>query len=200
MRRMFRLLASAAGLVLIAGACGDPVSVGDPLTDEEIAAISQLLAGSAVDGFNQGFSNPNPSAPLGAPEDLIQFSQSVSYTGTCTGGGSVDVQGSASGQIETTTQSGNLTLNVQTMIAGCQATHNAVVFTVGAEITLSGEFTFEQGAPVGENVFKYEGNFTWTSTDARSGGCQVNVTITISPTGASSVRGAVCGRDVTHVA
>lgn len=199
MTRRVRLVAATLGLVLVA-ACGDPVSFGDPLTDEEAASISAMLGGAAANGFNQGFQSPAAAAPYTAPEDVIQFSQAVSYSGLCAGGGSVNIQGKASGSIDTATESGTLSLDVQASASQCQAVHNTVTFTVDANLSLSGDFEFANGVPVGNNEFTYKGQFEWTSDDARSGGCKIDVRLTITPTGAGVVNGTVCGRTMQPIA
>ncbi len=196
MRRMFRLVSAAAGLVFLA-ACSDPVSFGDPLSDEEAAAISGMLAQGAADGFANGFAasraGNGPAAAAAEPADVISFSQSISFTGLCDGGGTVSVEGRASGTVDTQTNSGTVSLDVKANASRCQAVHNAVTFTVDASMEMKGSLTFAQDAPVGNNEFTYKGKFEFTSDDGRAGGCKIDVKVTISPTGNTVANGSICG-------
>lgn len=198
------------GIAVATAACGDPVSSGDPLTEGEMTAISGMLASSGVDGVEGGLDSGSAS-PVGlslstvtadptVSADLIEFSQSVSYTGTCAGGGSVTVQGNVSGAYDSDTESGSFSVDVDARLSACQALHEGVTFTVDADVELEGTLEFESGLLVGDNVFTYQGHFEWTSDDGRAGSCKIDLTLTLSPEGATSVSGSVCGQTVHTVA
>lgn len=200
MRKHLRMLSYTAGVIVVAGACSDLLTTGDPLTQEEASAISQQVSSDAAQAFNDGWGPAAPAAAAAEAAEPIQFSRTFSRSRECPLSGSVTVTGEASGMVDRETQSGTLSLTMTTVIADCMFARGDVTFTVRTDpsIVKTGNFAYENGHPSGENTFSWEGVIAWESTDGRAGRCEIKGSVTRSADGVSVVRSRVCGHDVQH--
>lgn len=190
-----QVLACAAALAL--AACGDPVSTGDPLTAEEASFLAEEIAGPSFDTMG-GTTQPQAAGPAGASTAQPPFAFNFNASDSCDGGGTVTVSGTIGGNIDDA-GTGTLAIDITEVFTNCRVTRNTQEFIVSSDpnIELSGDFRFENGAPVGNQQFGFEGAFTWQSGE-RSGGCQVEFSATFNPTTESgTVSGKVCGHEVS---
>ncbi len=200
MRTYLRMLTYTAGLALVAGACSDLLTTGDPLTDEEAAAVSQQITSDGSQAFNDAWNQPTPAPAAAAAAEPIDFRREVTRSRECPLAGSVTVTGVASGTVDRETQSGTLNLEMTTVITNCQFAHGDVTFTVYTDpsIVRTGSFSYENGHPSREATFTIRGVIAWESSDGRSGRCEIEGSVTRSAEGVSVVRNKVCGRTVQH--
>ncbi len=200
---MYRNIVRSLALVAALGvaACGDdgPVATGDPLTEAEVAALSEIILTSA---FLSPSGAPNfvEGGPQGAP---VSFSESVELTVPCEGGGSVNLTGSASGTVDDETGEFDLAFSLGQAHSSCVATaQNEQTFELDSSMSLVFNFegTFDQEVTTLDWDGALTGSVDW-ETGEKSGGCSVDLSYAASFTGQSitaSTNGAVCGVTVDN--
>ncbi len=193
---------AALGLVLF-GACSDSQDVagpgGDQLTPAEAAGVSSFFVGQAFSGwdFNAlgGGGGGGAALQSGAPI-TVDFTDAVEAA--CPEGGSVSVSVAIAGTIDDQTGAGDLSLDVVTSAAACGIVADGTGFTVDTnpDLTLTGDFTFADGALVGDSDLSYAGALMWFAEDGRSGSCTYDVVVTLSESGTTVANGTVCGQEL----
>ena len=193
----FLTLVAAATLA----ACGDgPVSVGDPLTDAEAAALGEAVFASAMSNT----ASPQP-AVVGGPQAVpVSVDQDVELTGPCELGGTVDIDGSVSYQADTETEAFSLDYTVTMVHHDCvaMAESNEQVFTLNGADDVTFQFSMSSTGESFELDGGMEGNVAWES-DGRSGQCYIEVAfsgdasqIGTEPEGAFTFEGEICGNTI----
>lgn len=201
--RAGRLGLAAATAALVAGCGDDPVapSSGDELSAAEAAAISAFLVGQSLEGWNfDDIGGPSasiaPSASVGAPIS-IDFSTEASVD--CPEGGTVFLSVDVTGSIDDETQSGNLSLSLIESLDACAFPAEGTVFTLhtSPDLELEGDFTWQNGQPVGTQSFTFAGGVQWGAADGRSGSCAVDLHVTLYEDGSTLESGTVCGSSLS---
>ncbi len=194
-----RLSSLAAVLSLALAACGgDPVGInsGDELSDDEIQAVFNAFGGA--------FTNVNQAQHRATPQEGIQLAEipintSVDLSAPCDLGGSIDLDGSASGTMDDETFESDITMDIDVEFKGC------VVPSEQLLITVNGDIAFDSHLVVGQETFSVDGSqvggFSFTLDDGRSGSCSLDIEFSASTTGStvqSNVSGTVCGRSAAN--
>jgi hypothetical protein len=115
----------------------------------------------------------------------------VSYSGTCPGGGSIEVSGNFDFSLNSSGDgSNNFTLTITP--ANCSVSN--LTINGNPDITLATKLTFQNDAPEFPITLTEGGGITYGPNP--SGSCSTNVTITVSSSLSCSVSGSVCGQSV----
>ncbi len=189
MLRKSRFLAMFLLLTVGAFACSDSTGTvgatdGDPLTDEESAAVLLELM-EVFGGFGA------TSAPAVSPAGTIPIDESLDETAQCPGGGSVRLQGNITGTVDDETFAMDLEFQFTESINDCGVFHNEMLFVVSGapNITWSGDYMYSSQSLTG--TFSMIGGFAYTAGDDRSGSCGIELNVNFT-TGVAS--GNLCGR------
>ena len=194
MRKMsngFICLTTAAALVI--SACdGAPTGVnsGDELGSAEVAAVLGALS-AAFDVVGAGAVPAPAAAPALTPQS---FDESFNETFQCESG-SIGISGSVSGTVDDETFDMNISTEVNWQPNACVVGDEVNTFTIDGDIELTldmvseGEMLSLSGTEVG--------GFSYTSSDAREGSCEINVTYSIVTGQEPSITGTVCGLDAS---
>ncbi len=204
MRKPSRYLSFLAGAALVAAACSDLSGPNHQLTDDEAAFLAEEFAGVALDGVSSsmagspGFAGA-PSASDAPAAGPITWERSFTETRPCPAGGTVTTSGTSKGTIDSETHSGTVEVNHTLAMDDCARTRGDVTITVNTDpaITMTGTVTIEAGHRA-EGSFTKTGTFLWTTSDGRSGSCEVNLTITWGADGSHTVTGTMCGREISR--
>ena len=205
MHKRLWYLSLAAAVALIAGACEPLSGPNGQLTDDEAAFLAQEFADVALNGVSAsmagapGFAGA-PSAADAPAAGPITWERTFTETRPCPAGGTRTTSGSSQGTIDSETRSGTVEVNHTLAMDDCARTRGDVTITVNTDpaITIIGTVTIEAGHRAGGSFTK-TGTFFWTTSDGRSGSCEVNLTITWGPDGDHTMTGTMCGRDVSQL-
>lgn len=187
--------------VCLAG-CGSTSSSSssgdDGLSESEALALSEQIAGVAVNSMNS--IDPNASVNQSLGLKTVQCSQDgstctynipISFRQSCTAGGRIEVTGSITGS--TSNGSGLLQISAQETITDWECITGFII-NGDPYISLSGTFSFMNGAPSTQQTMTITGGFKWGTTAADS--CQIYVSINFNPDGSGTMTGSVCGYSV----
>jgi hypothetical protein len=198
--RMLTLVA-AVGVA----ACGDddgPIATGDPLTDVEAQALSEVILETAFSSTAGGFGGV-PAAVDGPQAAPVPFSTSVDISAPCDGGGTVSIAGDLSGTVDNETGEFDATYNVTQSHSNCVATSaDQQTFTLNGATALG--FAFSAVTQGELTTFDWDGTLTGTidwATGEKSGSCSLSLTYTADYTGQSitaTSTGTVCGVTVNQ--
>jgi hypothetical protein len=198
MHASIRYLAAACGLVLLA-ACSDVAGPGE-LTTEEASFLADEFASSSLATLGTGMG----AMPGGAPPALeagppITWNRTWEATRNCPAGGTVTMAGSVNGEIDRDTRSGTLAVTHSMDMDDCARTRGDVTITVTTDpvITMTGSVSFQAGQRA-SGSFTKTGTFLWTTSDGRSGSCEVNLSITWGADGGHSITGTMCAREINR--
>ncbi|HYV96500.1 MAG TPA: hypothetical protein VE967_03500 [Gemmatimonadaceae bacterium] len=194
---------AVAGIFAFVAACGsDDDSTGTDnatLTDTEFESLVDALG--EVDAFTL---SPAAFGAQPAPVGLaLQQSTTVNVdrTGTCAGGGTTHITGSATRSVSgsTVTVSGTLT---ETYANCTGTTHRGFAFTLGGTASVVTTLTSNSSTGAYTINLHRTGTVQWTSGN-RSGSCSADVTIAASGTSGTatatgSVTGTFCNRTVNR--
>lgn len=202
-----RLAIFALVAVFPLAACGGDDGVGldgDPLTEEEAAALAEYVIGS---GLEEGFSAFEEGTQPGAPARIpIQIEDNVSVTVECPIAGTYGVTSEFTASGDTETQiTANFT--VTQVHDGCTVVpeNTETQFTLDGIPNVQQSFTVVVSAEA--QTIDAEGGIggglSWETDDERSGSCPVDLDYEVSldgETGAGSatVAGTICGVDLSR--
>ncbi len=142
-------------------------------------------------------SSDGPAAAAAVP---VPISISYSHTESCPLFGRIGVTGSVSGSIDSETGDGVLWLQVTETLTDCtfSSSNDDLVINGSPSLTLTGNFSFLQGAPATQQSLTLSGGFRWDFDAGGSGFCALNLTFNLATAGSgtTTVSGTVCGRQV----
>ena len=180
------------------------------LSAAQAQAVSQQVVGAvtAALGNSLGVSLPSdePRPSLGKvvgeihPDSSSDCTSSangescnfpLSYTGTCSGGGTISVSGDVSG---TLSNSGSGSVNAQIMVTPSNCSVSNLTFNGDPDITIDGQLAFANSGPTFPITFSEGGGISYGPNP--SGACQLNVTYSINSLSSCTVTGSVCGQSV----
>jgi hypothetical protein len=201
MQKSVRLFAFATMTAVALTACsgdgggGGGTNSGDPLTAAE---ANEVFAALFDIGFGAALAPGGPMASSGPA--AVAFSESISQSETCPGGGSIGLSGTVSGDIDESTFDGTINMDVTETLNSCVVTldASAVTVTVNGDpnIKITADITIANSGASFSGTFGMNGGFTYTGDDGRSGGCAVNVSVNLTNQSAS---GSVCGQSISGV-
>lgn len=203
MHLRLRYLSLLAGVALLAPACSNLSGPSNTLTDDEAAFLAEQMTTTSLDGVSQSMAgSPGMAgAPVAAEAaGPITWERTFTKTGPCPAGGTVTMSGSTKGTIDSDTHSGTIEVNHVLAMDDCAFTRDAVTITVNTDpdLTMTGTVNIESGHRA-SGSFTKTGTFLWTTSDGRSGSCEVNLTITWNADGSHSISGTMCGRDFAQM-
>ena len=186
-------------LALVVGACSDdPTDIieGDPLTEAEVAALAEVVAGTLFSTW-EGTAGPAP-APARASGTL-----QINDEFPCEFGGSVAVAGSFAFDVDDETGDGTVDFEVTTVHSDCQAESDAGVdFTLNGAPNITASFSVVSDGDLFSFSGGYVGAVAWETGD-KSGTCSIDVDFSLTgnlaaETGSASLTGRVCGVTFEH--
>lgn len=202
MRKPLRHLSLLAGLTLLTAACSDLSGPDQQLTDDEAAFLAEEFASVALDGVTSSMAGSPGTA--GAPAYAaaagpITWERSFTETRPCPAGGTRTTSGTSKGTIDSETHSGTVEVSHTLSMDDCARTRDSVTITVNTDpaIVMAGTVIIEAGHRA-SGSFTKTGTFLWTTSDGRSGSCEVNLTITWGADGGHTVTGTMCGKEISR--
>jgi len=194
-KTFINLIGLATALTLTVVACGDDVtgSGGDELTPTEVNAIFAALS--------LAFADVGAGAPAGPAQAPFDFDESITLTAQCDLGGNIVLSGSLSGSIDDVTFASDIDFTVIFDPNACIVSDGTNTFTVEGDpnITLVLNIVTTGTTQAFTASGTETGGFTYTSSDGRSGGCEIDVTYSIvgNDIGIETIEisGTVCGQD-----
>jgi hypothetical protein len=194
-------------LAALAVGCSDFTSSGDTLPEADAAELAEVLVETGFVGFEGGAGAPQ--AVAGAEASPTPFSFTINESGPCEGGGTMAINGSASGNIDAEAGTGQLGYTYTLTPNGCQVTtQSQKTFTITGDpnIEVTGDLDLSQTAFVFE--FGYNGRFAWTEANAGEGVCAIDLTanfdMTLDETSGeptsmtANMQGTVCGYNINR--
>ncbi len=208
------LIAVITLLSLLCAGCGSSSS-SNSLTQAQAQAVSQqvsvaldqaLAASFASDaltvrgepGVHQNLAavvrdiHPDQSSPCTTTDTGESCDFPVSYTGPCSGGGTISVAGDIDGSL---TSSGDGSIQTALTITPTNCSVSTLVLNGDPNVAVAGQISFTQSALVYPIAFTETGAISYGSKSFET--CQINVTDTISSATACTITGTVCGQPVT---
>jgi hypothetical protein len=195
MARVHLSLALVAALAVTAG-CGsdDGTGPGSGISDSQASMLASHFVNAAVGGLNAG---PSGDVAMFTP---IAVSEQYFHRVSCPLFGRTEVSGSISGSFDSETGSGSLWMQWLLTATDCTFSSNAGDLVVNGDpyLSLTGTFTFLNGAPATQQTLRLGGALRWDYQNGGSGFCAFNLTINLSTAGSgtTTVSGTVCGRQV----
>ena len=201
-----------AMLALVAGCADGGTEPGSGLSDEQAEAITDEVIAASINAINSGSSAASSAilasimgssdGPAAAAAVPVPISISYSHTESCPLFGRIGVTGSVSGSIDSETGDGVLWLQVTETLTDCtfsSSNNDDLVINGSPSLTLTGNFSFLQGAPATQQSLTLSGGFRWDFDAGGSGFCALNLTFNLATAGSggsTTVSGTVCGRQV----
>lgn len=200
-QNLVRTLALVAAVGVAACGDDDPTSTGDTLSEAEAAAVSEIVLGTAFQATAAGLPTAAPAAsgPQAAP---FSYSTDIETSVSCSGGGSIALDGSATINGDDETFQFTIAYNMNSTYSECTefAQEADQEFTIGGTLafTANADYSGGQGDSFGSltSTGTFSGNISWSSEDGRSGTCGVSLTSTTTSTGeaiTASTTGSFCG-------
>jgi hypothetical protein len=194
-----KLLLPALAVLALAACDGNAVG---PAADKALsAAESETLAtvfGDQNSGFLDGFSGPSFSKTPDGPRLATTVTTTFTRTRTCPQGGSVKLEGTHVVTTDPATHSGSAQFNATRTESACAVGRGDVVITVNGNpnTVLTANQTWTNGTP-GVRTATAKGSISWSTSNGRSGTCNIDVTHTWTPsTHTLHVVGQICNRTV----
>ncbi|MGD0570828.1 MAG: hypothetical protein ABSA78_20710 [Candidatus Sulfotelmatobacter sp.] len=211
----YRSLAVVAAILAIAsGGCGSSSSmtsnntlsaaqaqaVSAQVADTLALALSGAFGGILPDGARPSLSTavaavrPDSSSgctPAGSGESC---NFPLSYTGPCSGGGTIAISGDIDGTLN---NFGDGSIATQIVVTPANCSVSGTTINGDPDITLNGQINFTSGGPTYPITFMESGGISYGPNPA--GSCKVDVTysITNAPVSSCTVSGTVCGQPVS---
>jgi hypothetical protein len=198
--RKFRFLPLLVAGAFVVGACSDDngtgTTAGDTPTAAEQDALLEVLAlVGALPGVGS-FDSPAAAGPQAAPQVDIDYN----YSDSCPEGGSVNVTGKYSSDIDPNnpTAGGTYSFDITQDFNGCKSadTDNTVIVTVDGDpnVKISGDITIGSSQLDFSGSLSWKGGIKWSSDAGSSGTCAIDVTYNF---GTFTGSGSVCGESIT---
>jgi len=211
----YRFLAVVAAiLAILCSGCGSsssPSSTAGPLDAAQAQAVSQQVVQALTTALGDALGVTLPSGRPAHPSmatvvaDSHPYASSgctttstgescnlpLSYSGSCSAGGTISVSGDISGTLDST-DSGNIGAQITVTPSNCAV--SGTTFNGDPDITINGQIGFSD-ANIVYPVTLTEGGGISYGPDP-SGTCSLNVTYSISSSLTCTVTGTICGQSV----
>jgi hypothetical protein len=213
-RNVYRALAVvAASLAILASGCGGSSSP-TPLNNTLSAAQAQAISGQVVQALTTALGNsfggitppakgvrpslskvfvearPDTSSGCTSTPTGESCNLPLSFTGPCTGGGTISVSGDIDGTLD---NSGDGSFATQITVTPTSCSVAGTTFNGDPNIMIDGQIGFVSNNFVYPVTFMETGGISFGPNP--SGTCQVNVTYTFNSS-SCTVTGTVCGKSV----
>ncbi len=189
----------AAALALSLGCGGDDgtgTDDGGAITQAETDLLATEVINAALEALANGQAGTPPSPPraIGGSQAAVLIYVDYFNRVTCEHGGRMEVSGNLSGSIDNETGSGQAWLQVLITFTDCGMgnANNPVVINGNPYLSMTGTFSFLNGAPATQQTLRLGGALSLP------GFCAFNVTMlyATAATATTSISGTICGRDV----
>jgi hypothetical protein len=164
----------------ITTALGNSLGVGLP-SDEPRPTLGKVI----------GEAHPDASSGCTSTATGESCSFPLSYSGSCSGGGTISVSGDVSGSLN---NSGSGSVDAQIAVTPDNCSVSNVTFNGDPDITIGGQIAFANSGPSFPITFSEGGGISYGPNP--SGSCQVNVIYSINSLSSCTVTGSVCGQSV----
>jgi len=182
-------------LIAFTAACSDGFGPADGVDAEEAASIAldtDAITGEIIFGqmLLAGFGTElATSAGDGEP-------RTFSRTRPCQAGGSIELSGSIERTV-TAERTVEFDASAQGTWNDCARTRRDITRTIDGEFSITSHRKIVNGQAAGPQTTTKQGQFSWTTSNGKSGECAFNVTSTRLPEeGTRTVQGTVCGREI----
>lgn len=202
----------AAILAIVCGACGGSSysSGSNTLSAAQAQALSQQVVQAVVAALDSGLgiilpadSRPSLSAVFGGlhPDQSSGCTPTMSgqdcnfplsYTGPCSGGGTISVSGDIQGMLN---NSGSGSIDAQLAITPANCSVSNFTFNGAPDISIDNQINYGNSGPIFPIDLTEGGGITYGPHP--SGTCQLNVTYSINSLSSCTVTGTVCGQSVS---
>ena len=168
------------------------------LSEQETAAVVEFVVGQAFVGWDFGGVAASQSPAVRQAGVPITIDYNVTVTAPCPEGGEVSVAASIAGTIDDQTESGTLSMSVTSSLSSCAFSEDGVMITINTnpDLVLAGALNWENGNPVGTQVFTYTGGFSWSTSDGREGSCTIDLLVEQAEDGSTVESGTICGETI----
>jgi hypothetical protein len=215
-KNLCRLLAlPVAGLAIAASGCGggsmSSSSTSGPLTAAQAQAVSgqvvQALTAALGNAFNgislvrkpealsaalaSAHPETSPSSDCTSGASGTSCNIPISYSGACSAGGTIAVNGAISGTLDT---SGTGDFGTEIMVTPTSCTVAGTTFNGDPSITIGGQISLANDNISFPLTFTEGGGLSYGPNP--SGSCKVNVTYSFNSNAACTVTGTLCGQPV----
>jgi hypothetical protein len=189
----------AVALLWVAAACSDnPIDIveGDPLTEAEVDALAEVVAGTLFATWEQ---SSGPASGPARATGTFQMNDEL----PCEYGGSVAVSGSLAFDVDDETGDGTLNFNVTQEHADCVVeSEEDIRFTLNGAPNITSSFTVVTEGSAISFAGAFDGAADWATGD-KSGTCGLDVDFSLTgdlaaETGSASLTGRVCGVTFSH--
>ncbi len=139
---------------------------------------------------------PGPLSTVSCTQTSCVINQPISASRTCTAGGRIAVTGSITGSISST-GTGVIQISATQTISDWMCLPPLVI-NGDPYISLTGTFSFVNGAPATQQHVGINGGIKWGTTAAAS--CQIHLDTNFNRDGSGRTTGTVCGHtiDITY--
>jgi hypothetical protein len=171
---------------------------GDQLTQQEsLALYSEISLALSQALANVSNSGSPARAPAAAP---TTFSGSINSSTACSAGGTAAVIGSYNGSYDTQGTDYTYSYDMTMAFNSCQTSGQAsqVTITGDPSLTITGDFHWT--GTTYDYTYTEQGGIAFTTSDGRSGSCQISYSSTVTYDGTKSsvsLTGSVCGTDIS---
>ena len=213
MKRMSKISSLLAGVALVAAACGDSlptgVNSGDQPSADEVSALVAALFGDLAELGEDIAASRQPNVPLPAGMSLslagVPFSDDVSLTRGCEGGGEVELTGTSEGEYDPDTGEGQADFNITQSIDDCVIEAETVTFTVNTDPDIQLIGTLEITENSFSLSFELGGGVSFTTDDEREGSCAIDLSLSFTAEGSQGgsvtidANGSACNRNINDL-
>lgn len=191
-------------VIALLGACDDATGpAGDGLSQAEAEALASVLLSQTIEAGEQSDAG-GVTATAPVARQVTEFSDELSVTVGCPLGGSVAVDVSLSGSVDSETQNASLSYSVVQAHDACEVqpeeTESTLVITGAPNVSSSYSLEITEGS-----AFDLDGAITGTvewSTGDRAGTCVISLEFSGSGSEANgfamSVVGSICSAQVSR--
>ncbi len=188
-------LAAVVVATLALGACKDATSPTSQMKTDEAQSLALMMAASG-DVYAAAY----PVTDVVSLETARAAMQPVNATYTasrpCPKGGTVVPSATITGNVDPVAHSATLDLTGSETRANCAYQVQTNTITVNGTLDITAHVNIVASLPSGAQTFTEKGSFTWTSSDGRSGTCNVDLSASavFGTTMQRTVHAEFCGR------
>ncbi|MGA1985242.1 MAG: hypothetical protein ABSG72_03145 [Candidatus Sulfotelmatobacter sp.] len=213
--RLYLTLAAAL-LPLLCTGCGSSSNSSNTVSQAQAQAVSQQVSLALDQALTAAFSSSSSDAlaERGAHHSLATVMNdlhpdssstpctatnlgetcdwTVSYSGSCPGGGTISVDGGIDGSL---TSSGSGSIATALTITPTSCSVSSLILNGDPDIAIAGSITFSDDAVVYPITFTETGGVSWGSSSSQV--CTINVSDSITSATACTITGTVCGQTIS---
>lgn len=199
-----RHVVSLVSVLAVAAACGESsTSPTGKLQADEAAAVAlyfdTMAASSVASSGALAARTPGATGGAGFSATMAPVSLTVESTILCPRGGETHLSFALTGQVDPQTNSLDVDLTGTHAPAACAFPSKELTITITGTpgLTSTAHLSMVNGAPSGVQTSSTTGSFDWSTSDGRSGHCEVAYTTEVDfAAGTVKVDGNFCGTTI----